>query len=1161
MKIKRIFSLLLSVVMIFSMVNVSVFADETEVITDSITVNVSIVQNGQFVSGKDDTKLAYIPVTVKDINNDGYDIDDALYAAHELYYDNGAAKGYASIGEGTSKFIKTLWGDSSGNFGYYVNNQSAWSLSDKVKDNDSVYAFIYQDTTTWSDAYTYFCDNDAQISGGAALKVKLKKLAYDQDYNTVDFDFSNATITIDEKTTPYKTDENGEVELYFAKQGTYTVSATSEEGYIAPPVCVVTVTSNDDNAETTVLSDKEALTLAETATADLALPVLGESKKTFISWNTSDESIISADGKVTRCDEDKFVTLIATLKYGDIEATKTFEVTVPSEKSIYIGKINDAAEKIASTYKNASSEWIVMDMGAYEIYAPETENKLTNEAKQKFINNAIATINNSKSSDTELDKAVLGLVAIGKNPEQLYPVNSNTPISAIEKLNGVKKSTSAWSAPFTLSAYNQGNYETDSYETEIINALLNNQKQDGSWDEWGTIDTTANVIAGLSFYKDNNQKVSKAIESAINYLSTQQNADGTYSDAYSGPNSNSTAMVVIGVCAAGVDLVNDTRFIKNENNLIDGLLSFLVEDKNGFGYTDNTSINSLSTEQGFRALIALAQTISTGAAYNVYDFSKNELTPARTVGNNSSSAPSEPSGDSITVKVTIKADTGYWLKNYAVTIPGENATVYHAFVKACSEKSITHQGAANGYVSSITKGSKTLAEFDKGKNSGWLYKVNGELPQVGLTECSISDGDEIVWYYTNDWTKDPSAGHYVGTGNKTEDKTEDENEITVSGNTANVVTSEKNITNAIAEAKKNNASEIVISSGDAKNVTNITLEIPVNSVKEIVDSKDLSLSVETSVGNVDISNEALNEIDKLNTDNKVLSVVIETKTADDITKAAETISNDELKNASIVDVRITSGDTSIHTFGENSLSVDVPVSESSHEKGKTYKVYIISDDGGVDITYGECVEKDKKLYVKVQTNHLSAFVVTDKEKSTFTDIADHWAADAIEYVNNRSVMQGVSETQFAPDDTMTRAMLVTVLYRLENPTDKANSHSFTDVKDGEWYAEAVAWAAENGIVNGVSETEFAPNVNITREQLAAVLYRYAQYKDKDTSVGGDTNILSYTDAMEISEYAIPAIQWIVGAGLMKGETQATVNPKNNSTRAQVATILMRYLEL
>ena len=98
------------------------------------------------------------------------------------------------------------------------------------------------------------------------------------------------------------------------------------------------------------------------------------------------------------------------------------------------------------------------------------------------------------------------------------------------------------------------------------------------------------------------------------------------------------------------------------------------------------------------------------------------------------------------------------------------------------------------------------------------------------------------------------------------------------------------------------------------------------------------------------------------------------------------------------------------------------------------------------------------------------------------------------------------------------------------------------------------------IINGINETEFGPNADVTREQLAAVLYRYAQYKEQDTSIGEDTNILSYTDAFEISEYAISAIQWMTGAGLMKGETEAVLNPKNNSTRAQVATILMRYLE-
>ena len=846
---------------------------------------------------------------------------------------------------------------------------------------------------------------------------------------------------------------------------------------------------------------------------------------------------------------------------GD-EDTGNPDTPTDNEKEDYDVVISEILENIAATYTNNTDEWTVMDMGAYENYAPQTENKLKDEARQTFINSAIKTIKDPTGSfDTAIDKAVLGLVAIGKNPELLYSVNSNTPISAIEKLNGVEKSTSAWSAPYTLSVYNQGEYNTDSYETTLVDAFLESQQDDGSWDEWGRIDTTANVIAGLSFYKDS-PEVRDAIDKAVNYLSTQQTENGTFSDGYSGPNSNSTAMVIIGLCAAGVDLVNDTRFIHNGNNIIDGLLSFLVADKNGFGYTDNASINPYSTEQAFRALIASAQTIKTGEAYNIYDFSKNELTPARETGTStSSSTPSEPTGDNITVTMTIKADTGYWLKNYSTTIPGEGATVYYAFIKACADRNITHTGAASGYVSSITKDNITLGEFDKGENSGWLYKVNGELPQVGLTDCSIKNGDNIVWYYTEDWTKDPSASHYSSSATII-DNTEDNSVTTtkVSGEKATVTAKESSIKNAISNAEKNNNASVVIAPTDTKNATNITLEIPVNSIKEIADSKGLSLSFETTAGNVDISNEILKAIAGQSEDSKLLSVAIEKKTADDIAENTEAISSDVFKNASIIEVTITSRDTSIRTFDGNTLSVYVPVSESIHEKGKTYKTYIISSDGSIDTAYGECVEKDGKLSVKVQTNHLSAFIVTDEEKSTFTDIADHWAVDAIEYVCSNSIMEGVSETTFAPDDTMTRAMLVTVLYRLEKPTEKAIFHGFTDVMDGEWYTDAVSWAAENGIVDGVTDTEFAPDAYITREQMAAVMYRYAQYKEQDTSVGENTNILSYDDAFEISEYAIPAIQWMAGAGLMNGKTQATINPKDYSTRAQVATILMRYLE-
>ena len=180
---------------------------------------------------------------------------------------------------------------------------------------------------------------------------------------------------------------------------------------------------------------------------------------------------------------------------------------------------------------------------------------------------------------------------------------------------------------------------------------------------------------------------------------------------------------------------------------------------------------------------------------------------------------------------------------------------------------------------------------------------------------------------------------------------------------------------------------------------------------------------------------------------------------------------------------------------------------------------------------------------------------------SFDDLdVTRWYHLDVDYVLENGLMKGTDTRTFAPNDKLTRAMLVTVLYRMENEPSTNRSIPFSDVDMGAYYANAVSWAKQNGIVNGVSDTEFAPNDSITREQMAAVLYRYAQYKEQDTSIGEDTNILSYTDAMEISEYAISAIQWMTGAGLMKGETEASINPKNNSTRAQVATILMRYLE-
>lgn len=176
----------------------------------------------------------------------------------------------------------------------------------------------------------------------------------------------------------------------------------------------------------------------------------------------------------------------------------------------------------------------------------------------------------------------------------------------------------------------------------------------------------------------------------------------------------------------------------------------------------------------------------------------------------------------------------------------------------------------------------------------------------------------------------------------------------------------------------------------------------------------------------------------------------------------------------------------------------------------------------------------------------------------FADVDPNmWYHKGVDYVLNNNMMVGVADGVFAPDLDVTRAMLVTVLWRNEGKPAGADT-TFADLEEGLYYVDAVEWATENGVVTGYSDEVFAPNDSITREQLAAIIYRYAKNKGYDVSVGENTNILSYTDADQISEYAISAIQYAVGSGLMTGRTETTINPKANTTRAEMATILYRF---
>lgn len=179
----------------------------------------------------------------------------------------------------------------------------------------------------------------------------------------------------------------------------------------------------------------------------------------------------------------------------------------------------------------------------------------------------------------------------------------------------------------------------------------------------------------------------------------------------------------------------------------------------------------------------------------------------------------------------------------------------------------------------------------------------------------------------------------------------------------------------------------------------------------------------------------------------------------------------------------------------------------------------------------------------------------------FTDLnVNAWYHDGVHFCIDEGLMEGYGGGLFGPNDTLSRAQLCQIVYNMEGQPATSGSSVFTDVADGAWYADAVTWAASQGIVGGYGNGLFGPEDNITREQLASILYRYAQAKGYDVSVGEDTNILSYTDALEISEYAIPAMQWACGAGVIEGVTDSTLVPQGDATRAQAAVMLMRFCE-
>ena len=198
--------------------------------------------------------------------------------------------------------------------------------------------------------------------------------------------------------------------------------------------------------------------------------------------------------------------------------------------------------------------------------------------------------------------------------------------------------------------------------------------------------------------------------------------------------------------------------------------------------------------------------------------------------------------------------------------------------------------------------------------------------------------------------------------------------------------------------------------------------------------------------------------------------------------------------------------------------------------------------------------KDTTLYAKWITIEESENAVVS-DSSLYDDINNHWARYKIEAVTYSGLFNGVSERMFGPNKTMTRAMVITVLGRLDKVEVKGRTTSFTDVPSGAYYKEYVAWGLENKIVSGTSEKEFSPNKEITREEMAVMMANYIKYKGFEYEL----NDLDFTDAGSISSWAIESVKILNDLGIMQGNDDGTYNPKKVATRAEIATIFFNYL--
>ena len=866
---------------------------------------------------------------------------------------------------------------------------------------------------------------------------------------------------------------------------TYTGGSESEDELLKESrkyndVLAVPATAGE-NYEITLLKSGEAADEGITVTCSV-----GERDTNRAYLKVVDGKLQLAKRNVTG----KVIEATATITWRKGDKTLSKPVTVNIYPAVNSRKI--LMDNIAATYTNSSSDWVVFDMAVYAkcgfgSNTTDTEN---------YLNLTINELAGNTPLVTDRAKAEIILAALGVNSTKLKTVDG-TEYSNAAKLADMNLGSSHYTAPWVLLAEQAGQLKlTDAQRNSMI-ALLTDSKNLGDdglfftkWagETFADPDTTGTALTALAAYADR-AAVKSFIDKAVAGLSKAQNSNGSYG------NVNSDAMVIIGLAAVGIDPASDERFVKGGCSLADALLLYVNDTRNGFTTAAVGAVNgestqkaaALATEQGFRALVTLEKLASLNGDSKSFDI-YTQLVKTSASGSTTTTRPEKPSDgftsngagtvpststDSGTGGSAGSTTTAEWI-SVAVSIePGsgsawysgsvrvaEGATVEQALETAAAQAGLI-LNIKDGYLRAVIRSGVTLGQYDEGPNSGWLYKVNGKAPNVGIADYPLNGGETVTVYYTADYTKEsgldisaPASGGAVG---KTETVTNADGSTTKTetkpdGTTVETTTKPDGST-TVAETKPDGSVSTVEKRADG---TEIKTAQPVSG--EIT----ASVSVPKSVGSTRV------DIPVSKPSGSMVAVIVHPDGTEEIVKGSVvTETGVALRAEGDVRLKIIDNAKRFNDMADH-WAKDAVEFASSRE---------LFNGVGND-AFGPDLSMTRGMVSTV----LARLAGAD------TAGGETWYAKGTAWAVENGISDGTN-----PEQPVTREQLAAMLYRYAGSPAVSGELSFDDTTViSIWAYDAVRWCVDNGILNGVGGNRMTPQDLAQRGQVAAMLMRFLQ---------------------------------------------------------------------